>query len=107
MFRRKEKEEVSTGKDSKKKRKQKKTKVLKNCLELVSHRLYDDELDAFKLNDGSFMDIFKIIPRDLENISEDELQMELINLVKIFKVIGIDTPACPSRPPPSGSAPTH
>lgn len=90
MFRRKEKEEVSTGKDSKKKRKQKKTKVLKNCLELVPHRLYDDELDAFKLNDGSFMDIFKIIPRDLENISEDELQMELINLVKIFKVIGID-----------------
>ena len=36
------------------------------------------------------MDIRKIIPRDLGNMSEDEKQIERMNLNKVFKTVEID-----------------
>lgn len=51
---------------------------------------YDDEIEAFALKDNKYMDIIKVTSRDLENMSDDEFNIELLNLVKIYKTVGID-----------------
>lgn len=71
-------------------KKKKKPEVIKTCLDVIPIRSYDRRLEAFALVDGSYMDILRIIPRDLNNIAEDELQMEIYNLTKIYKTVGCD-----------------
>lgn len=73
-----------------KSRKETKEKQVKNCLEILPIRFIDEALDAFKLSDGSFMDILRIIPRDTDGMNDDELQREIINLEKIFKTVSPD-----------------
>lgn len=51
---------------------------------------YDNELEAFALKDNKYMDICKVTSRDLENMSDDEFNLELLNLVKIYKTVGVD-----------------
>lgn len=74
----------------KNKEKNKKEQITKTCLEIIPIREYDDNLEAFKLVDGQYMDILKIIPRDMGNLSEDEKQIEMMNLNKVFKTVEID-----------------
>lgn len=59
-------------------------------LSLIPIRKYDYDLNAFVLTDGRYMGIEKIIARDIENMSEDELDMELLNLIKIYKTALFD-----------------
>ena len=67
------------------------TKVNKGgVLLLIPIRKYDYDLDAFVLTDGRYMGIEKIIARDIENMSDDELDMELLNLIKIYKTALFD-----------------
>ena len=87
MFKKK-KAEKQQEKKNKKSKKTKKGSV-KTCLDLLPIKYYDDDLAAFKTSDG-YMDIKQIISRDIENMSDDELQLELINLTKVFKTVGID-----------------
>ena len=76
-------------KQQEKKNKKNKKGSVKTCLDLLPIKYYDDELAAFKTSDG-YMDIKQILSRDIENMSDDELQLELINLTKVFKTVGID-----------------
>lgn len=87
MFKKK-KAEKQQEKKNKKSKKTKKGSV-KTCLDLLPIKYYDDDFAAFKTSDG-YMDIKQIISRDIENMSDDELQLELINLTKAFKTVGID-----------------
>lgn len=59
-------------------------------LSLIPIRKYDYDLNAFVLTDGRYMGIEKIIARDIENMSDDELDMELLNLIKIYKTALFD-----------------
>ena len=59
-------------------------------LSIIPVRKYDYALDAFVLTDGRYMGIEKIIARDIENMSDDELDMELLNLIKIYKTALFD-----------------
>lgn len=77
-------------KEDKKEKKTKKKSMPKNILNLLPVRIYDDTVDAFLNKNGRYMDLIKIIPRDLENISDDELNIEIMNMIKIFKTVGID-----------------
>lgn len=72
------------------KKEKKKEPVIKNCLDVIPIRSFDEDLAAFKLKDKSYMDILRIIPRDIDNMSDDELQMEMLNLEKIFKTVAAD-----------------
>ncbi|MDY6037486.1 MAG: hypothetical protein SPI74_00580 [Eubacterium sp.] len=67
------------------------TRVSKDgVLSLIPIRKYDYDLNAFVLTDGMYMGIEKIIARDIENMSDDELDMELLNLIKIYKTALFD-----------------
>ena len=59
-------------------------------LSLIPIRKYDYDLNAFVLTDERYMGIEKIIARDIENMSDDELDMELLNLIKIYKTALFD-----------------
>lgn len=75
----------------KKSKKKSITRVNKGgVLSLIPVRKYDYALDAFVLTDGRYMGIEKIIARDIENMSDDELDMELLNLIKIYKTALFD-----------------
>ena len=83
-FKKKDKEEKE------KRKKEGKKKDIRSCLDIIPIREYDDSLETFKLENGRYMDIRKIIPRDLGNMSEDEKQIERMNLNKVFKTVEID-----------------
>ena len=75
----------------KKSKKKSMTRVNKGgVLSLIPIRKYDYDLNAFVLTDGRYMGIEKIIARDIENMSDDELDMELLNLIKIYKTALFD-----------------
>lgn len=75
----------------KKPKKKSMTRVNKGgVLSLIPIRKYDYDLNAFVLTDGRYMGIEKIIARDIENMSDDELDMELLNLIKIYKTALFD-----------------
>ena len=75
----------------KKSKKKSITRVNKGgVLSIIPVRKYDYALDAFVLTDGRYMGIEKIIARDIENMSDDELDMELLNLIKIYKTALFD-----------------
>ena len=71
-------------------KKEKKPEVIKNCLDILPIRSMDAHLEAFRLADGSYMDILQILSRDLHNMDDDSLQMEIFNLMKILKTVGCD-----------------
>ena len=83
-FKKKDKEEKE------KRKKEGKKKDIRSCLDIIPIREYDDSLETFKLENGRYMDIRKIIPKDLGNMSEDEKQIERMNLNKVFKTVEID-----------------
>lgn len=70
--------------------KKKKSEVIKTCLDLIPVRSYDEHLEAFRLVDESLMDILQIIPRDMDNESEDEKDLDIYSLIRVFKTVGCD-----------------
>ena len=72
------------------KNKEKTPELIKNCLAVVPLRSWEPTVAAFVLADGSYMDFFHLIPRDLQNIAEDEMEMEIYRFTKILKTVGCD-----------------
>lgn len=64
--------------------------LIKNILAVMPIRYYDEELDCFALEDGSFLDILHVIPRDLQNLAEEEIKIEMYNFIKFLRTIGED-----------------
>lgn len=73
-----------------KEEKKKKPEVIKTNLDILPIRHYDEKISCFVLDDGTRMDILRIIPRDVNNLSDDELQREVYSLIKDYKTIGSD-----------------
>lgn len=75
-------------------KKQKKAEASKNTLQLLPERYYDDELDAFVIeNDMTgyrYMDLIEIKSQDLNNLSEDEVYFNMAKLSRFFKRYEID-----------------
>lgn len=72
------------------KMRKKRANDIKLCSDIIPIRLYDDRLQSFKLKDGIYMDIMKIVSKDLANMSSDELDMEILNLIKVLKTCTTD-----------------
>lgn len=71
------------------KKKQKET-VAKTNLSILPIRHYDAAHGCYVLQDESCFDIYRIISRDVSNLSDDELRREIYTLIKNFKTIGSD-----------------
>ena len=51
---------------------------------------YDKKLQCFQKQDGSYLDIYQIIPKDLVNGDIDEIEMDCFTWAKFYKTYGMD-----------------
>lgn len=76
------------------KRKSKKESIKENKpldeLEIITQRHYDEELDAFILKDGKYMDIVEIVSRDLSSKNEEDVYYEIYKKMKFYKTYSDD-----------------
>lgn len=74
-----------------KKNKDKKKKVdIKSILQLFPVRKYDDSVDSFILNDGSYLDFLEIQAKDRANMQDDEISYEIFSLTRFFRLYSPD-----------------
>lgn len=75
---------------SNKKKKSKKEETIKTNLDILNIREYDEELNAFKLADGSFLDFFEIVARDRQNLQDDAVRFDIITLTRFERLFSPD-----------------
>ena len=75
---------------SNKKKKSKKEETIKTNLDILNIREYDEELNAFKLADGSFLDFFEIVARDRQNLQDDAVRFDSITLTRFERLFSPD-----------------
>ena len=82
-----------------KKKKSKEKEIIKNNLDILSIRGYDEELEAFFCEDGSYLDFFEIVARDRQNLQDDAVRFDIATLTKFerphspdHKDIGLNFP---------------
>ena len=71
-------------------KKKEKKAVIRTCLDILPVRSWEPSVGAFLLADGSYLDLLRLIPRDLQNIAEDELELEIYQFTKVLKTVGCD-----------------
>lgn len=73
----------------KKEKEEKKDEAIKTNLEIVPIRFFDEELSAFILEDGTFLDIFEIVSKDRENLQDDVVRYDIFNLTRFEKLYAL------------------
>lgn len=73
-----------------KKKKSKEKEIIKNNLDILSIRGYDEELEAFFCEDGSYLDFFEIVARDRQNLQDDAVRFDIVTLTKFERLYSPD-----------------
>lgn len=89
-FMKKAEKELKTEERTGKVKRGKKKKVIASCFDYLPIRKYDERLDCFVIKDNRYLDIVKILPRDIANMSEDDINRNIYYLIKAYKTIGDD-----------------
>lgn len=63
---------------------------IKNIKEAIPTARYDKKLECFQKQDGSYIDIYQIVPKDLVNGDMDEIEMDCFTWAKLYKTYGMD-----------------
>lgn len=66
--------------------KKKNSNVDKTILNILPIRKYDDSVGAFMYENGTYMDLFYIVPSDRSNLQADELQFNIYNNIKFYRL---------------------
>lgn len=66
--------------------KKKNSNVDKTILNILPIRKYDDSVGAFIYENGTYMDFFYIVPSDRSNMQADELQFNIYNNIKFYRL---------------------
>lgn len=66
-------------------RKKKPKQLVKTNLDIFPIRCYDEDMKAFVLEDGSYLDIFERMADDVDNMLEDEVQYEMLHFARFLK----------------------
>lgn len=67
-----------------------KEEIIKTNLEVLNIRGYDEELDAFYMADGSFLDLMEIVARDRQNLQDDVVRFDIITLTRFERLYAPD-----------------
>ena len=70
--------------------KKKKQDPIKSTLDILPIRFYDDQVEGFIYEDGTYMDIFNVIPSDRRNLQGDELNYNIYNVTKFYRLYSPD-----------------
>lgn len=80
----------SKEKNKVKEKSSKKVKPPKSTRDILPIRNYDDEIQAFQLEDGSYLDIVMKVAEDVDNMLDDEIQMSMMNFLKFLRLYNAD-----------------
>ena len=67
-----------------------KEEIIKTNLDVLNIRGYDEELDAFYMADGSFLDLMEIVARDRQNLQDDAVRFDIITLTRFERLYAPD-----------------
>lgn len=67
-----------------------KKEIIKTNLEILAIRRYDEELEAFIMEDGSFLDLLEIVARDRQNLQDDAVRFDIMTLTKFERLYAND-----------------
>lgn len=73
-----------------KKGKKKKSEVIQNTLKVLKIRQYDEDVDGFINEDGSYFDLFEIRPKDRGNQQDDEISYDIVRMGRFYKTYAPD-----------------
>lgn len=73
-----------------KEEKKEKKEIIKTNLEILAIRRYDEELEAFIMSDGSFLDLLEIVARDRQNLQDDAVRFDIMTLTKFERLYAND-----------------
>jgi len=65
---------------------QKPEKIKNTNLDILPIRYYDEKVEAFVLEDGSYLDIVEKIGEDFDGMIEDEIQFKMLQFAKFLKM---------------------
>lgn len=63
---------------------------IKDLREDIPNARYDRKLGCFQYTDGSYADLYRIIPKDLVNGDPDDIEMDCFTWAKFYKTYGRD-----------------
>ena len=61
-------------------KKKEKNAVIKTCLDILPVRSWEPSVGAFLLADSSYLDLLRLVPRDLQNIARMSWSWRSISL---------------------------
>ena len=70
--------------------KKKQEQEITDIREDIPIRRYDKQKKCFQKEDGSYVNLYQIIPRDLVNSDVDEIEMDCFRWAKLLKTYGLD-----------------
>jgi hypothetical protein len=73
-----------------KKGKKKKSEVIQNTLKVLKIRQYDEDVDGFINENGSYFDLFEIRPKDRGNQQDDEISYDIVRMGRFYKTYAPD-----------------
>ena len=69
--------------------KKKQEQEITDIREDIPIRRYDKQKKCFQKEDGSYVNLYQIIPRDLVNSDVDEIEMDCFRWAKLLKTLWI------------------
>lgn len=73
----------------KKKNKKSEEELLKTNMDILKIRFYDEDVDAFILENGEYLDLLQIVTKDRENLQDDVVRYDIYNLTRFEKLYAL------------------
>ncbi len=64
--------------------------LLKNTLDIIPIRNYNDDLEAFELENFKYLDMVEFVAKDRNNLPDDEVDYDIASLIKFLKIYSPD-----------------
>lgn len=77
-------------KNSAKKGKKEQKKTFANNKDILPIRCYDEKVNAFVLEDGTYLDLVELLSEDLDNMGNDEVEYLMLRLERFLKTYADD-----------------
>ena len=57
---------------------------------IMEQAYYDDDLNCFVMNDGSFMDLIQVNTKDIVSSADYEVEYDIMKFAKLYKMYADD-----------------
>lgn len=72
-----------------KKQQKSEEELIKTNMDILNIRFYDEDIDAFILDNGTCVDLLQIVTKDRENLQDDVVRYDIYNLTRFEKLYAL------------------